>query len=50
MNKFLRDNSQDIFYEVKRSIESAISDVIKRVVNAPFSKFPYRKMFLSNDK
>lgn len=50
MNKFLRDNSRDIFYEVKKAIETAVSDVIKRVVNAPFGKFPYRRMFLPDDK
>lgn len=46
MNMFLKENSDDIFREVKSSIESAVSRVVKMVVSGPFGKFPYQDLFL----
>lgn len=46
MNVFLQENSADIFNEVKRSMEKAVGNVIKSVLNGPFDKFPYEKLFL----
>lgn len=49
MNKFLQENSMDIFNEVKVSIEKAVSDVIKLVLSGPFNKFPYKDIFLADN-
>lgn len=46
MNLFLQQNSDDIFREVKKSMENAVADVVKDVVSGPFTKFPYKDLFL----
>lgn len=46
MNKFLNENSHDIFNEMKSSIVEAIGVVITAVANGPFSKYPYADLFL----
>lgn len=46
MNLFMQQNSDDIFREVKGSIETAVSDVVKMVLSGPFGKFPYRDLYL----
>lgn len=46
MNEFLQQNSQDIFNEVKSSIENAVADIVKMVVSGPFDKFAYKDLFL----
>lgn len=46
MNKFLQENSDEIFREVKKSVEKAIAQVVRGVVVGPFEKFPYRDLFL----
>lgn len=49
MNVFLQENSEDIFKEVKRSMQKAVGNVIKDVLSGPFDKFPYAKLFLPDD-
>lgn len=46
MNLFLQQNSDDIFREVKVSIENAVAGVVKDVLSGPFGKFPYKDLFL----
>lgn len=49
MNTFLQENSEDIFNEVKNSIQKSVGGVIKSVLSGPFGKYPYRKLFLPDD-
>lgn len=49
MNVFLQENSEDIFKEVRRSMEKAVGTVIKKVLSGPFDKYPYSKLFLPDD-
>lgn len=46
MNIFLQENSQDIFEEMKKSIEKAVAEIIKLVLIGPFSRFSYKGIFL----
>lgn len=50
MNVFLRENSEDIFKEVKSSMQKAVGGVIKSVLSGPFDKFPYSNLFLPDDR
>lgn len=47
MNKFINENSHDIFNELKPSIVEAIGAIITSVANGPFSKYPYSELFRS---
>lgn len=46
MNVFLQENSDEILREVKKSIETAIAEVAKMILQGPFGKFPYQDLFL----
>lgn len=46
MNMFLQQNSDEIFQEVKASIEKAVADVCKNILTGPFGKFAYKDLFL----
>lgn len=44
MNKFINENSHEIFNELKPSIVEGIGAIITSVANGPFSKHPYCTM------
>lgn len=46
MNLFLQENQEEIFKEVKGSVENAVADVVKMLLQGPFNKFPYRDIYL----
>ncbi|XP_065365345.1 protein takeout-like [Calliphora vicina] len=45
MNLFLNENWQEIYNEVRGSLNKAYGDVFKGIINAVFSKYPYEKYF-----
>lgn len=46
MNVFLQQNQEEIFKEVKGSIETAVAEVMKGLLQGPFNKFAYEDLFL----
>lgn len=46
MNKFLNENSHDIFNELKPSIVEAIGVIITAIASGPLNKYPYSDLFL----
>lgn len=46
MNLFLQENQEEIFEEVKGSLETAVSEVVKMLLQGPFNKFPYQDIYL----
>lgn len=46
MNVFLQENQEEIFKEVKGSLENAVAEVVKMLLQGPFNKFPYRDIYL----
>lgn len=46
MNVFLQENSEEIFKEVKSSIEKAVADVFKMVLTGVFDRFAYEDIWL----
>lgn len=45
MNKFINENSEDIFNELKPAIVEAMGAVIISVANGPFGKYAYSEVF-----
>lgn len=46
MNLFLQQNHEEIFKEVKGSIENTVADIVKMLLQGPFNEFPYQDIFL----
>lgn len=46
MNLFLNENWQDIFQELKPSIEDAFSQIVNSLLNSVFAKVPYSDFYL----
>lgn len=44
-NKFVNENWQDIFKEIKPAMASSLAQVYKSILNNVFSNIPYDEMF-----
>lgn len=48
MNKFLNENWEVIFDEMKPVIDEAIGEIVKNIINNVFAKIPYKDLFIAN--
>lgn len=48
MNKFLNENWEAIFDEMKPVIDEAIGEIVKNIINNVFAKIPYKDLFIAN--
>lgn len=45
MNKFLNENWEDVFNELKGKIYEAFGLIFQSIINNVFAKYPYEEMF-----